>query len=88
MPLLTIAQVFLGGGMGAGKSTVVQYLMKEKQWTSEIQHPVVVEADRLKMSDPLFHKLSQLHHSDASRSVHADSVEVPRCPLVSISRVQ
>jgi len=45
---------FLGGGMGAGKSTVISYL-KETGDEMFRNNPVIIEADAFKHSDPFFH---------------------------------
>ena len=60
---------FLGGGMGAGKSSVVAYL-KEQHDEMFTNNPVVVEADAFKHSDPIFEALNAFnnqnkeHHND------------------------
>eukprot|EP01094_Clydonella_sp_ATCC50884_P004121 TRINITY_DN1319_c1_g1_i1.p1 TRINITY_DN1319_c1_g1~~TRINITY_DN1319_c1_g1_i1.p1 ORF type:complete len:768 (-),score=164.81 TRINITY_DN1319_c1_g1_i1:54-2201(-) len=67
--------IMLGGGMGAGKSTVIQSLFARDDWRDDTLNPVVVEADAMKEHDPLYHKLQDLGYSDAGRRVHQDSVE-------------
>ena len=83
---------FLGGGMGAGKSTVVSYL---KETRDEIfQHnPVIVEADAFKHSDPVFcamtavSKASLLRrhsgHQKALQSIHEHSTDAANLQLVN-----
>jgi len=50
---------FLGGGMGAGKSSVISYLKATDDEMFQ-NNPVVVEADAFKHSDPVFHALNAL----------------------------
>eukprot|EP00192_Tetraselmis_astigmatica_P010115 CAMPEP_0117673816 /NCGR_PEP_ID=MMETSP0804-20121206/14687_1 /TAXON_ID=1074897 /ORGANISM="Tetraselmis astigmatica, Strain CCMP880" /LENGTH=811 /DNA_ID=CAMNT_0005482605 /DNA_START=99 /DNA_END=2534 /DNA_ORIENTATION=- len=67
--------IFMGGGMGSGKSTVVSVLQKMEYWRNHHSRFVVVEADALKMKDPVFLKLTKLGDPDPSQVVHGDSVE-------------
>ncbi|PXF46601.1 Thioredoxin M2, chloroplastic [Gracilariopsis chorda] len=66
--------VLLGGGMGAGKTTVVNMISETKFWKQHGASVVVVEADAFKLSDPLFQVLQSVTPL-ASRIVHKDSLE-------------
>lgn len=65
--------VLLGGGMGAGKTTVINLISDTGFWRGHGDGTVVVEADAFKMNDPLFHALRGVTHL-ASRIVHEDSL--------------
>jgi len=57
---------FLGGGMGAGKSSVVAYL-KEQHDEMFTNNPIVVEADAFKHSDPIFQALKAFNNQNKER---------------------
>eukprot|EP00005_Dracoamoeba_jomungandri_P011684 CAMPEP_0174268442 /NCGR_PEP_ID=MMETSP0439-20130205/37491_1 /TAXON_ID=0 /ORGANISM="Stereomyxa ramosa, Strain Chinc5" /LENGTH=94 /DNA_ID=CAMNT_0015356621 /DNA_START=63 /DNA_END=344 /DNA_ORIENTATION=+ len=50
--------IFLGGGMGAGKSTVVRTLSRTPFMQKYGANMVFVEADAFKMKDPVFNALA------------------------------
>ena len=49
--------LMLGGGMGAGKSSILHELFTEEPWKSLLSGAVIIEADKLKMHDPIFRRL-------------------------------
>lgn len=65
--------VLLGGGMGAGKTTVVNLVSSTEFWKQYGDGIVIVEADAFKMTDPLFQVLANMTPL-ASRIVHPDSL--------------
>ncbi|CAN4076832.1 unnamed protein product [Withania somnifera] len=57
--------LFMGGGMGAGKSTVLKDILKEPFWAGAAANAVVIEADAFKESDVIYKALSSRgHHND------------------------
>ncbi|PPD71215.1 hypothetical protein GOBAR_DD31904 [Gossypium barbadense] len=58
--------LLMGGGMGAGKSTVLKdIILKESFWAEAAANAVVVEADAFKETDVIFRALSSRgHHHD------------------------
>ncbi|KAI0567137.1 Zeta toxin [Gracilaria domingensis] len=66
--------VLLGGGMGAGKTTVVGMISETTFWKQHGANVVVVEADAFKLSDPLFQVLQSVTPL-AARIVHKDSMD-------------
>lgn len=65
--------MLLGGGMGAGKTTIVDLISKTEFWRQYGDDVVVVEADAFKHDDPLFQVLQGVTPL-ASRIVHKDSI--------------
>ncbi|CAM9401388.1 unnamed protein product [Chrysoparadoxa australica] len=51
--------LFMGGGMGAGKSCLLQEIMVSKFWAEYGQDAVVIEADRIKMAEPIFNAVAE-----------------------------
>lgn len=66
--------VLLGGGMGAGKTTAINFISQTPFWREHGAGVVVVEADAFKMNDPLFVVLQSVTPL-ASRIVHQDSLK-------------
>eukprot|EP00124_Ichthyophonus_hoferi_P003928 Ihof_evm3s381 gene=Ihof_evmTU3s381 len=66
--------IFMGGGMGSGKSTVVAKLTTMDFWQKYGSQVVVVEADALKLKDPVYQMLS-LVGQGADHEVHTYSVQ-------------
>ena len=66
--------VLLGGGMGAGKTTAINFISQTHFWKQYGAGVVVVEADAFKMNDPLFVVLQSVTPL-ASRIVHQDSLK-------------
>ncbi|CAN8063242.1 unnamed protein product [Agarophyton chilense] len=66
--------ILLGGGMGAGKTTVFGMISETTFWKQFGANVVVVEADAFKLSDPLFQVLQSVTPL-ASRIVHKDSMD-------------
>lgn len=57
--------LLMGGGMGAGKSTVLKELKREAFWTNAEGNAVVVEADAFKETDVIYRAISSMgHHND------------------------
>lgn len=81
--------VFLGGGMGAGKSTVVSLLKKLEQGAFA-DEPLVVEADDLKMNDPIFQALNVQENgsNEVSQLVHSFSTEAANKQLLAALKNQ
>eukprot|EP00123_Amoebidium_parasiticum_P016497 comp23458_c0_seq1/m.39168 comp23458_c0_seq1/g.39168 ORF comp23458_c0_seq1/g.39168 comp23458_c0_seq1/m.39168 type:complete len:630 (-) comp23458_c0_seq1:353-2242(-) len=65
--------IFMGGGMGSGKSTVVGKLTGTEFWRKHGSQVVIIEADAMKLKDPVYQALS-LVDEEASRDVHDYSV--------------
>ena len=67
--------LLMGGGMGAGKSTVLKGIREEALWANA----VVVEADAFKETDVIYRAISSMgHHNDMLQT--AELVYVPPYP--------
>ncbi|XP_028762398.1 uncharacterized protein LOC114720842 isoform X2 [Neltuma alba] len=79
--------LLIGGGMGAGKSTVLKDILKEPFWERASKNAVVVEADAFKESDVIYKALnSRGHHDDilqTSELVHQSSTDAASSLLVT-----
>ncbi|KAL2325115.1 hypothetical protein Fmac_024173 [Flemingia macrophylla] len=79
--------LFMGGGMGAGKSTVLKDILKEPFWSGAAKNAVVVEADAFKESDVIYKALnSRGHHDDMLQTaelVHQSSTDAASSLLVT-----
>ncbi|KAK4281241.1 hypothetical protein QN277_012762 [Acacia crassicarpa] len=79
--------LLMGGGMGAGKSTVLQDILKDPFWSGAAGNAVVIEADAFKESDVLYKALSSRgHHHDMIRTaelVHQSSTDAASSLLVT-----
>ncbi|KAG5078291.1 hypothetical protein JHK82_056986 [Glycine max] len=79
--------LFMGGGMGAGKSTVLKDILKESFWSGAASNAVVVEADAFKESDVIYRALSSRgHHDDMLQTaelVHQSSTDAASSLLVT-----
>ncbi|TYI12190.1 hypothetical protein E1A91_A09G242800v1 [Gossypium mustelinum] len=80
--------LLMGGGMGAGKSTVLKdIILKESFWAEAAANAVVVEADAFKETDVIFRALSSRgHHHDilpTSELVHQSSTDAASSLLVT-----
>lgn len=79
--------MFMGGGMGAGKSTVLKDILKESFWLGAASKAVVVEADAFKESDVIYKALnSRGHHDDMLQTaelVHQSSTDAASSLLVA-----
>ncbi|KAI3804268.1 hypothetical protein L1987_25686 [Smallanthus sonchifolius] len=79
--------LFMGGGMGAGKSTVLKEILKEAFWSGTAENAVVVEADAFKETDVIYRALSSKgHHSDMLQTaelVHQTSTDAASSLLVT-----
>ncbi|RXH78255.1 hypothetical protein DVH24_001773 [Malus domestica] len=79
--------LLMGGGMGAGKSTVLKNILKESFWSGAAADAVVVEADAFKETDVLYRALSSRgHHSDMLQTaelVHQSSTDAASSLLVT-----
>jgi hypothetical protein len=64
--------LLMGGGMGAGKSTVLKEIKEEALWANA----VVVEADAFKEADVIYRAISSMgHHNDMLQT--AELVRAP-----------
>ncbi|KZV48206.1 hypothetical protein F511_10792, partial [Dorcoceras hygrometricum] len=79
--------LLMGGGMGAGKSTVLKDIMKESFWSEAVANAVVVEADAFKETDVIYRALSSKgHHGDMLQTaelVHQSSTDAASSLLVT-----
>ncbi|KAL3506047.1 hypothetical protein ACH5RR_031429 [Cinchona calisaya] len=79
--------LFMGGGMGAGKSTVLKQILKESFWSGAAANAVVVEADAFKETDVIYRALSSRgHHHDMLQTaelVHQSSTDAASSLLVT-----
>ncbi|XP_047319233.1 calmodulin calcium-dependent NAD kinase-like [Impatiens glandulifera] len=77
--------LLIGGGMGAGKSTVLKDILNEPFWSGVANTLVVVEADAFKQKDVIFQALKG-HHNDmlhTSELVHQSSTDAASSLLVT-----
>lgn len=58
--------LLMGGGMGAGKSTVLKEIKNEALWAKQAQgNAVLVEADAFKETDVIYRAITSMgHHND------------------------
>ncbi|KAF8392269.1 hypothetical protein HHK36_022611 [Tetracentron sinense] len=79
--------LLMGGGMGAGKSTVLKDILKESLWSTAEASAVVVEADAFKETHVIYRALSSLgHHNDMLQTaelVHQSSTDAASSLLVT-----
>ncbi|KAJ3696115.1 hypothetical protein LUZ60_001492 [Juncus effusus] len=79
--------LLMGGGMGAGKSTVLKAILKDAFWSEAGKNAVVVEADAFKESDVFFRAISSRgHHNDMLQTaelVHQSSTDAASSLLVT-----
>ncbi|XP_057960020.1 calmodulin calcium-dependent NAD kinase isoform X2 [Malania oleifera] len=79
--------LLMGGGMGAGKSTVLKDILKESFWSGAAAKAVVVEADAFKENDVIYRALSSKgHHQDMLQTaelVHQSSTDAASSLLVT-----
>ncbi|XP_074314898.1 calmodulin calcium-dependent NAD kinase-like, partial [Silene latifolia] len=78
--------LFMGGGMGAGKSTVLKDILIEPFWQEASGQAVVIEADAFKESDVIYRALSSRCHNDAVHTaelVHQSSTDAASSVLVT-----
>ncbi|XP_050218860.1 calmodulin calcium-dependent NAD kinase [Mercurialis annua] len=77
--------LLMGGGMGAGKSTVIKDILKESFWAGSA--PLIVEADAFKESDVIYRALNAMgHHDDMLQTaelVHQSSTDAASSLLVT-----
>ncbi|XP_065863154.1 calmodulin calcium-dependent NAD kinase-like [Euphorbia lathyris] len=77
--------LLMGGGMGAGKSTVIKDILKESFWSGSA--PLIVEADAFKESDVIYRAISAMgHHDDLLQTaelVHQSSTNAASSLLVT-----
>ncbi|KAF8086948.1 hypothetical protein N665_0607s0010 [Sinapis alba] len=76
--------LLMGGGMGAGKSTVLKDILKESFWAGA--DAVVIEADAFKESDVIYRALSSRGHADMIKTaefVHQSSTDAASSLLVT-----
>ncbi|KAJ0982400.1 hypothetical protein J5N97_010655 [Dioscorea zingiberensis] len=79
--------LLMGGGMGAGKSTVLKDILKEAFWSGAAANAVVVEADAFKETDVIYRAISSRgHHNDMLQTaelVHQSSTDAASSLLVT-----
>ncbi|XP_076886910.1 calmodulin calcium-dependent NAD kinase-like [Bidens hawaiensis] len=79
--------LFMGGGMGAGKSTVLKEILKDVFWSGAAENAVVVEADAFKETDVIYQALnSRGRHNDMLQTaelVHQTSTDAASSVLVT-----
>lgn len=79
--------LLMGGGMGAGKSTVLKEILEEPFWTEAGANAVVVEADAFKETDVIYRAISSMgHHNDMLQTaelVHQSSTDAASSLLVT-----
>ncbi|KAL8150303.1 hypothetical protein V2J09_020111, partial [Rumex salicifolius] len=78
--------LLMGGGMGAGKSTVLKEILKEPFWSEAAGNAVVIEADAFKESDVIYRALSSRYHHDmvhTAELVHQSSTDAASSVLVT-----
>ncbi|KAI5597025.1 hypothetical protein POPTR_002G043000v4 [Populus trichocarpa] len=78
--------LFMGGGMGAGKSTVLKDILNESFWAGAAGNAVVIEADAFKESDVIYRALSSRGHVDmihTAELVHQSSTDAASSLLVT-----
>ncbi|XP_031098009.1 uncharacterized protein LOC116002117 [Ipomoea triloba] len=79
--------LLMGGGMGAGKSTVLKEILKDSFWSGAAKNAVVVEADAFKETDVIYRALSSRgHHQDMlqiAELVHQSSTDAASSLLVT-----
>ncbi|KAF3456863.1 hypothetical protein FNV43_RR01517 [Rhamnella rubrinervis] len=79
--------LLMGGGMGAGKSTVLKDILRESFWSDAKSNAVVVEADAFKETDVLYRALRSMgHHHDMLQTaelVHQSSTDAASSLLVT-----
>ncbi|XXG77714.1 hypothetical protein AAC387_Pa08g1815 [Persea americana] len=78
--------LLMGGGMGGGKSTVLQDILKEPFWSVASANAVVVEADAFKETDVIYKALISRGHHDMLQTaelVHQSSMDAASSLLVT-----
>ncbi|KAG9452568.1 hypothetical protein H6P81_005472 [Aristolochia fimbriata] len=79
--------LLMGGGMGAGKSTVLKDVLKDPFWSGAAANAVVVEADAFKETDVIYRALSSRgeHHDmlQTAELVHQSSTDAASSLLVT-----
>ncbi|XP_024009155.1 uncharacterized protein LOC18994438 isoform X2 [Eutrema salsugineum] len=79
--------LLMGGGMGAGKSTVLKDILQEPFWSEAGDDAVVIEADAFKETDVIYRALSSRgHHDDMLQTaelVHQSSTDAASSLLVT-----
>ncbi|XP_048141521.1 calmodulin calcium-dependent NAD kinase-like isoform X2 [Rhodamnia argentea] len=79
--------LLMGGGMGAGKSTVLKDILKQPFWAEAAADAVVVEADAFKETDVIYKALnSKGRHDDMLQTaelVHQSSTDAASSLLVT-----
>ncbi|CAN8311199.1 unnamed protein product [Cochlearia groenlandica] len=79
--------LLMGGGMGAGKSTVLKDIFQEPFWSEARDDVVAIEADAFKETDVIYRALSSNgHHDDMLQTaelVHQSSTDAASSLLVT-----
>ncbi|GJZ05798.1 zeta toxin domain, P-loop containing nucleoside triphosphate hydrolase [Tanacetum coccineum] len=82
----SLVLLFMGGGMGAGKSTALKDILKEPFLAGASANAVVMEADARKESDVIYRALSSRGHHDMLQTaelVHQSSTDAASSLLVT-----
>ena len=70
--------LLMGGGMGAGKSTVLKEIREEALWATAGANAVVVEADAFKETDVIYRAISSMgHHNDMLQTAELVRAPIP-----------
>ncbi|XP_078176258.1 calmodulin calcium-dependent NAD kinase-like [Carex rostrata] len=79
--------LLMGGGMGAGKSTILKDMLKDAFWSEAGANAVLVEADAFKETDVFYRAISSRgHHNDMLQTaelVHQSSTDAASSLLVT-----
>jgi hypothetical protein len=76
--------LLMGGGMGAGKSTVLKEIKREALWMNA--DAVVVEADAFKETDVIYRAISSMgHHNDMLQTAELVRTRTPLSLSLSLS---
>ncbi|CAM6046406.1 unnamed protein product [Sphagnum compactum] len=76
--------LLIGGGMGAGKSTVVKEILNSSFWAGVARETVVVEADAFKETDIIYQTLQSMDDvAGTSELVHQFSTDAASSLLVA-----
>jgi hypothetical protein len=79
--------LFMGGGMGAGKSTVLKQILDDPFWVAAGDNLIKIEADAFKETHVIYQALNSIgHHHDmlhTSELVHQSSTDAASSLLVT-----
>ncbi|KAK3009186.1 hypothetical protein RJ639_013526 [Escallonia herrerae] len=79
--------LLMGGGAGAGKSTILKQILRESFWLEAANDALVIDADAFKVKDVVYKALQSYgHHEDmlpTSELVHQSSIDSAASLLVT-----